>query len=55
VLTKVVVRFTPFHLTVELETKCVPLTVKVNAGPPAGVEFGLILFSTGAEEAVIES
>ena len=47
-LTNVVVRFDPFHLTVEPETKFVPLTVKVNAGPPAGTVLGLRLVSTGA-------
>ena len=47
-LRNVVVRFEPFHLTVELEAKLEPLTVKVRAGPPAFTEFGLILVSTGA-------
>ncbi len=46
------VRFTPFHLTVEFETKLEPLTVKVNAGPPALAALGLRLFSTGAGAAV---
>jgi hypothetical protein len=47
-LTKVVVRLDPFHLTVELETKLEPLTVKAKAGPPAFAELGLILLKTGA-------
>jgi hypothetical protein len=47
-LTKVVVRFEPFHLTVELETKFVPLTVKVKAELPAVAELGLMLVSAGA-------
>jgi hypothetical protein len=48
-LTNVVVRFEPFHLTVELETKFVPLTVKANAGLPAAAALGLMLVSIGAE------
>jgi hypothetical protein len=31
----------PFHWMVESDPKLVPLTVKVNAGPPAVPEFGL--------------
>jgi hypothetical protein len=42
-LTKVVVRLDPFHCTVELETKFVPLTVSVNAAPPALAIAGLRL------------
>ena len=42
------VRFDPFHLTVEFETKLEPLTVKVKAGPPAIVELGLSVFRIGA-------
>jgi hypothetical protein len=37
----------PFHLTVEVDTKFEPLTVKVNAGPPALAALGLMLLSTG--------
>ena len=33
-LTKVVVRGLPFHCTTDVETKLVPLTVRVKAGPP---------------------
>ena len=51
-LTNVVVRFEPFHLPVEPETKLVPLTVKVEAGLPAGTVLGLMLVSTGAAAAV---
>jgi hypothetical protein len=40
--TNVVVRDDPFHLTVEVETKLVPFTVKVNWALPAMVELGLI-------------
>ena len=47
VLTNVVVRFDPFHLTAEPETNLVPLTVRVKAGPPAGTALGLMLVSTG--------
>ena len=31
----------PFHLTVEPETKLVPLTVNVNCAPPAVAQVGL--------------
>lgn len=44
----VVVRFDPFHRTVEFETKFEPFTVNVKAGPPAAAELGLMLVSTGA-------
>jgi hypothetical protein len=46
-LTYVVVRFEPFHLTTELEMKFVPLTVNVNAEPPAVAEDGLRLVVVG--------
>jgi hypothetical protein len=36
-LTKVVARPLLFHCTTELETKLVPLTVRLKAGPPAAV------------------
>ena len=48
-VTKVVVRFDPFHLTTELETKFVPLTVNVKARPPANTALGLMLVSVGVE------
>ena len=38
--TKVVVRSAPFHRTLDEETKLVPLTVRVNADPPAVAELG---------------
>jgi hypothetical protein len=38
--TKVVARAAPFHCTVEPETKLLPLTVKVNAEPPADALLG---------------
>ncbi len=41
--TKVVVRLDPFHCTTEVEVKFVPLTVRVNAGPPTTAELGLML------------
>ena len=39
--TNVVVRAFPFHCTVEEDTKLVPVTVRVNAAPPATTELGL--------------
>jgi hypothetical protein len=39
--TKVVVRVLPFHWTLEEETKLDPVTVNVNAAPPAAAELGL--------------
>jgi hypothetical protein len=49
-----VVRFAPFHLTVELETKLEPLTVNVKSDPPAIAELGLRLFRTGAEAVTVK-
>jgi hypothetical protein len=48
-VTKVVVRLDPFHLTTELDTKLVPLTVNVKASPPADTVLGLMLVSVGTE------
>jgi hypothetical protein len=45
--TNVVVRAEPFQLTVEVETKLVPFTVKVNEPLPAVVEVGLIEVMVG--------
>jgi hypothetical protein len=45
--TYVVVRPDPFQFTVEPETKPVPLTVSVNAVPPAVAEAGLRLVVVG--------
>ena len=39
-VTNVVVRFVPFHFTIESDAKLEPLTVKMNAGPPAFVLSG---------------
>lgn len=47
-LTNVVVRWLPFHHTVELFTNPLPLRVSVNAAPPAAAEFGFRLVSAGA-------
>lgn len=41
--TKVVGRLLPFHCTVDPETNVPPLTVNVNAGPPAVVAEGVII------------
>ena len=40
--TYVVASAVAFHFTVEVETKFVPFTVKVNCGPPAVAQVGLI-------------
>jgi hypothetical protein len=40
--TKVVVRFEPFHLTLEVGTNPFPLTVRVKLPPPAVTETGLM-------------
>jgi hypothetical protein len=47
-LLNIVVRFEPFHRTVEFDTKPVPLTDSVNAGPPAMAEVGLIAEISGS-------
>ena len=39
-VTNVVVKFVPFHFTIEPDAKLEPLTVKMNAGPPALVLSG---------------
>ena len=38
----------PFHLTLEVGTKPLPLTVKVNAVPPALAEVGLMVPMEGS-------
>ena len=48
-LINVVVRAEPFHRTPEPETKLLPLTIKVNAGPPTDALLGESELSTGAE------
>ena len=47
-LTKVVGKDTPFHSTAEPAVKPAPLTVRVKAGPPAGVADGLKPVIVGA-------
>jgi hypothetical protein len=54
-LTKVVVRFEPFHRMVEPETKLDPLTVRGKPGPPAPAIVGLILVSTGASTTTVKA
>ena len=48
-LTYVVLRSEPFHLTTDPEVKFVPLTVSVNADPPAVTEEGFrpVVVGTG--------
>ena len=43
----VVASVVPFHLTVEVETKFVPVTVNVNCPPPAVAQVGLIELVVG--------
>jgi hypothetical protein len=43
----VVALLAPFHRTTELETKFVPVAVKVKLVPPAVVELGLMLVNVG--------
>ena len=45
--TNVVVSAVPFQFTVEAETNFVPFTVKVNCGPPAVAQVGLIEVTVG--------
>ena len=51
-LTKLVLSAVPFHCTTAPETKPVPLTVSVKAGPPAVAEFGLSDVIAGAAATV---
>ena len=48
-LTNVVVRLDPFHVTVDPETKFDPFTVRVKPCPPATMELGLRLVRPGTE------
>jgi hypothetical protein len=52
----VVVRSTPFHRTLDPETKLLPVTVRVKAGPPAVVEDGvmLVMIGTGLEVCAVK-
>ena len=45
--TNVVPSVFPFHFTVDVETKFVPFTVKVNCAPPAVAQVGLIELVVG--------
>jgi len=53
--TNVVASAVAFHFTVEVETKFVPFTVKVNCGPPAAAQVGLSELMVGAALIVITS
>ena len=53
--TNVVASAVAFHFTVEVETKFVPFTVKVNCGPPAAAQIGLSELRVGAALIVITS
>ena len=52
-LTKVVVSAVPFNDTTAPDTKPVPFTVNVNAGPPAVTVAGEMLVITGAAGATV--
>jgi hypothetical protein len=51
--TYVVVRFDPFQRTTEPLTKPLPLTVRVNAAPPAVADVGVKLLITGNDPPII--
>ena len=53
--TNVVTSAVAFQFTVEVETKFVPFTVKVNCGPPAAAQVGLSELRVGAALIVITS
>ena len=53
--TNVVASAVAFHFTVEVETKFVPFTVKVNCGPPAVAQVGLSELTVGTALIVITS
>jgi hypothetical protein len=51
--TKVVASGDPFQFTVEVETKFVPLTVKVNCTSPADAHIGLSELMVGTDRALM--
>jgi hypothetical protein len=53
--TNVVVRAEPFQLTLEVESKFVPFTVKVNWPLPAMVEVGLIEVVVGLAASAVRA
>ena len=55
-LTKVVVRFAPFHFTAAPDTKPVPLTASVNAAPPADAVDGAsdVIVGTGFDAVIVK-
>jgi hypothetical protein len=56
-LTKVVVRFEPFHCTTELLMNPLPLTVRVKAAPPAVALVGEIevMAGTGFDAVIVNA
>ena len=52
--TKVVVRFAPFHRTIEPATKLLPLTVRTKSVPPAVVDVGLKLEVVGVGLLIVQ-
>ena len=53
--TNVVASAVPFQFTVEVETKFLPFTVKVNCGPPTAAQVGLTELIVGTALIVITS
>ena len=54
-LTNVVVRFEPLTWTTDPLTKCEPLAVSVNAGPPAFAVLGEMLVSVGGGTVTVKT
>src|SRR2546422_609204 len=55
-LMNAVARFAPFQRTTDPETKLLPLTVRLNAAPPATADMGLrlLMLGTGFEVVMLK-